>query len=84
MSDKHLIEQCGTLDHLLPGHQVLADEGFIFTIQEIVALHHAEAIKQVRSRFITHTFSGKNTCGMSEWTATTKIYKLRTNKYDNA
>ena len=55
-----------------------------FTIQGIVALHHAEAIKQVRSRFITHTFSGKNTCGMSEWTAMTKIYKFRTNKYDNA
>ena len=58
MSDKHLIEQCGTLDHWLPGVGRLR---ISFTIQEIVALHHAEAIKQVRSRFITHTFSGKNT-----------------------
>ena len=40
VSDKFLTENCGILDHLLPGDQILADCGF--TIQEIVALHSAE------------------------------------------
>ena len=42
VSDKHITENCGILDHLLPGDQVLADRGF--TIKEIIALHSAEVI----------------------------------------
>ena len=40
VSDRYLTENCGILDHLLPGDQILADCGF--TIQEIVALKQAE------------------------------------------
>ena len=40
VSDRYLTENCGILDHLLPGDQILADRGF--TIQEIVALKQAE------------------------------------------
>ena len=28
MSDKHLTENCGFLNHLLPGDLILADKGF--------------------------------------------------------
>ena len=31
MSDKHLTEQCGILNNLLPGDIVLADQGFDIT-----------------------------------------------------
>ena len=40
VSDKFLTENCGILDHLLPGNQVLADCSF--TIHETVALCHAK------------------------------------------
>ncbi|EEC18279.1 conserved hypothetical protein [Ixodes scapularis] len=38
-SDKHLTEQCGVLDNLLPGDSVLADRGF--TISDAVSVHCA-------------------------------------------
>ena len=31
MSDKHLTENCGLLDHLVPGDTILADRGFYFS-----------------------------------------------------
>ena len=40
VSDQHLTENCGILDQLLPGDQILADRGF--TIQETVGLYCAE------------------------------------------
>ena len=39
-SDKHLTENCGLLDKLLPGDLVIADRGF--TIHDGVALKHAQ------------------------------------------
>ena len=41
-SDKQITEECGILDYLLPGDQVLADRGF--TIQESVGLQYAEVV----------------------------------------
>ena len=40
VSDKHLTECSGILDHLLPGDLVLADRGF--NVQDTVGLHCAE------------------------------------------
>ena len=40
MSDKHLTENCGILNHLLPGDQILADRGF--NVQESVGMYCAE------------------------------------------
>ena len=40
MSDKYLTEQCGLLDCLLPGDQILAD--YDFNVQEGVGLYCAE------------------------------------------
>ena len=40
VSDQHLTENCGILDQLLPGDQILANRGF--TIQETVGLYFAE------------------------------------------
>ena len=40
VSDKYLTEQCGLLDYLVPGDQILADRGF--NVQESVGLHCAE------------------------------------------
>ena len=40
VSDKHITEQCGILDLLLPGDQVLADCGF--NVQDSVGLYCAE------------------------------------------
>ena len=40
VSDQHLTENCGILNQLLPGDQILADRGF--TIQETVGLYCAE------------------------------------------
>ncbi len=40
VSDKHLTECCGILDHLLPGDLVLADHGF--NVQDTVGLYCAE------------------------------------------
>jgi len=40
VSDKHLTEQCGVLDNLLPGDQVLADRGF--SVADTVGLYCAE------------------------------------------
>ena len=37
MSDKYLTENCGILDNLLPGDQILEDRGF--KVQESVGLH---------------------------------------------
>ena len=39
-SDKYITENCGVLDNLLPGDQILADRGF--TIEESVGLYCAE------------------------------------------
>ncbi len=36
---KHLTEQCGVLDNLLPGDQVLADRGF--SVADTVGLYCA-------------------------------------------
>ena len=41
-SDKHLTENCGLLDKLLPGDLVMADRGF--TIHDGVALKHAQLV----------------------------------------
>ena len=41
-SDKHLTENCGLLDKLLPGDLVMADRGF--TISDGVALKHAQLV----------------------------------------
>lgn len=41
-SDKFVTENCGILDHLLPGDCILADRGFL--IQDEVKLHLAEVI----------------------------------------
>lgn len=41
-SDKQITEECGILDNLLPGDQILADRGF--TIQESVGLYYAEVV----------------------------------------
>ena len=41
-SDKHLTENCGLLDKLLPGDLVMADRGF--TIHDCVALKHAQLV----------------------------------------
>ena len=30
MSDKHLTDNCGLLDHLVPGDTILADRGLLF------------------------------------------------------
>ena len=40
MSDKYLTEQCGLLDYLLPGDEILADRGF--NVQESVGIYCAE------------------------------------------
>ena len=40
--DKHLTENCGLLDKLLPGDLVMADRGF--TISDGVALKHAQLV----------------------------------------
>ena len=40
VSDQHLTVNCGILDHLLPGDQILADRGF--NIQEAAGLYCAE------------------------------------------
>lgn len=40
VSDKHLTENCGLLNHLQPGDQVLADRGF--TVEDSVGLYCAE------------------------------------------
>ena len=41
-SDKQITEECGILEHLLPGDQILADRGF--TVKESVGLYYAEVI----------------------------------------
>ena len=41
-SDKHLTENCGLLDKLLPGDLVMADRGF--TIRDSVALKHPQLV----------------------------------------
>ncbi|XP_065190842.1 uncharacterized protein LOC135821773 [Sycon ciliatum] len=41
-SDKHITENCGFLEKLLPGDQVLADRGF--TVQDSVGLYCAELV----------------------------------------
>ena len=41
-SDKHLTENCGLLDKLLPGDLVMADRGF--TIRDGVALKHPQLV----------------------------------------
>ena len=41
-SDKHLTENCGLLDKLLPGDLVMADRGF--TIHDGVALKNAQLV----------------------------------------
>ena len=40
VSDKYLTENCGILNHLQPGDQILADRGF--TVQDSVGLYCAE------------------------------------------
>ena len=40
VSDRHLTEHCGILDHLLPGDLVLADRGF--NVHEAADLYCAE------------------------------------------
>ena len=40
VSDKYLTENCGLLDHLQPGDQILADRGF--TVQDTVGVYFAE------------------------------------------
>ena len=40
VSDQHLTEHCGILEHLQPGDQILADRGF--NIQDSVRLYCAE------------------------------------------
>ena len=40
VSDQHLTEHCGILDHLLPGDIILADRGF--TVQDAAGLYCAE------------------------------------------
>ena len=40
VSDKHLTEQCGISQHLLPGDQILADRGF--NVAESLGLFCAE------------------------------------------
>ena len=60
VTDKHLTEQSGFLDKLLPGDLVLADRGF--TVQDSVGLHCAELItppftrgkKQLERKEIEH------------------------------
>ena len=56
VSDKHLTEQCGILQHLLPGDQILADSGF--NVADSVGLFCAE-IK------IPSFTKGKKSC--QEW-----------------
>ena len=41
VSDKHITQECGILDFLLPGDLILADRGF--NIYELVGMHQAEA-----------------------------------------
>ena len=41
-SDKYLTENCGFLEHLIPGDMVMADRGF--TITESVGLKHAKLV----------------------------------------
>ena len=41
VSDKHITQECGILNSLLPGDLILADRGF--NIYELVAMHQAEA-----------------------------------------
>jgi len=41
-SDKHLTENCGFLDKVLPGDTVMADRGF--TISESVGLKHGKLV----------------------------------------
>ncbi len=40
-SDKHITENCGFLDKILPGDLILADRGF--DIKDVVGLQGAEA-----------------------------------------
>lgn len=42
VSDKYLTENCGLLNHVLPGDQILADRGF--TVQESVGFYCGELI----------------------------------------
>ena len=39
-SDKHIVENCGLLDNILPGYVILADQGF--TISDSVAVFGAK------------------------------------------
>ena len=42
VSDKHLTENCGLLNHILPGDQILADRGF--NVQESVGFYCGEIL----------------------------------------
>ena len=58
VSDKYLTENCGLLNHILPGDQILADRGF--NVQESVGFYCAEI------KFL-HLLKGKNSSLKLMW-----------------
>ena len=74
MSDKHLTEQCGILENVLPGDMVLADRGF--DISDSVGLYFAQlklpsftrGKKQLSAIEVEET--RRIACGKSDWTCT--------------
>ena len=68
VNDKHLTEQCGILDNLLPGDVVLADRGFDIT----------ESVGMMQAKLHIPTFTkGKNQFSAMEMDETRTIANVR-------